>query len=230
MKKFLLSFGMVFSLIMAGCTLLANDNEPEADYKFNQELPLHLGNSWVYQVTRYDGFNSNEMMTAMFIMTDIITNVETKDDFFIATVQSEHTAETLVEVQGDYPVDSLESARKANYWLIVDGNRILRQEDQLNLADLESQVLVQVVFPIQINSQWALTNGKDAPLTQKVTHQGSVTVPAGTFENCFFREGTLGGMTFEDWFCPGIGVVWSKAEHQGTPFGNMRELVSYNLK
>jgi hypothetical protein len=33
--------------------------------------------------------------------------------------------------------------------------------------------------------------------------------------------------TVEDWFRPGIGVVWHNAEHHGTPYGNRRELVSY---
>ena len=78
-----------------------------------------------------------------------------------------------------------------------------------------------------------LTGGVDrdhAPLNRKVTKVGSITVPAGTFIDCLYLEGVIGGMTFEDWFCPGIGVVWHNAEHHGTPYGNRRELVSYRAK
>jgi hypothetical protein len=185
----------------------------------------------VYRVTRYDGFNPNDIMTATFTMTDTITSIEVKDGFFVATVQSERSAETLVEVRGNYPVtDALRPATTETYWLIVDGNRVLRQDDKLNLADLQSRVLVEFVFPLRLNSQWSMFNVKDAPLNRKVTKVGLITVPAGTFTGCFYLEGIIGGMTFEDWFCSGIGVVWHNAEHHGTPYGNRRELVSYRVK
>jgi hypothetical protein len=231
MKWLLLSFGILLSLALTGCTVLAKDDNTESYYKYNQEFPLQVGNSWVYQVTRSEGFNPNDIMTATFTTTDTVTDIEIKNGFFVATFQSEHTAETLVEVHGTYPTaDSLKPATTVSYWLIVDGNRILRQDDNLNLSDLQSQVLVQFVFPISLNSQWSMNNANDAPPNQKVTKVGSITVPAGTFDECFYREGSLGGMTFEDWFCPGIGVVWSNAEHHGTPYGTKRELVSYKVK
>ncbi len=231
MKKLLLSLGIFLSIALTGCALSVKDNNMRSYYKYTQELPLSVGNSWVYRVTRYDGFNPNDIMTATFTMTDTITNVEIKDGFFVATVQSDHTAETLVEVQGNYPVtDSLQPAITETYWLIADGNRVLQQDDKLNLSDLQSQVLVQFVFPISLNSQWSMYNVKDAPLNRKVTKIGSITVPVGTFTDCYYLEGVIGGMTFEDWFCPGIGVVWSNDEHHGTPYGNKRELVSYKIR
>jgi hypothetical protein len=230
MKKLLLSLGILLSIALAGYALLVKDNNTQSYCKYNQELPLRVGNSWVYRVTRYDGFNPNDIMTATFTMTDTITGAEMKDGLFVAAVQSEHTAETLVEVHGNYPVtDSLQPVTTETYWLIVDSNRVLRQDDKLNLSDLQSRVLVQFVFPISLNSQWSMYNAKDAPLNRKVTKVGSITVPAGTFTHCYYLEGVIGGMTFEDWFCPGIGVVWSNDEHHGTPYGDKRELVSYKI-
>ena len=231
MKKLLLLFSIFLSLALTGCTLLAKDGKIESYYEFNHELPLNVGNSWVYRVTRYDGFNPNDMMTATFTMTDTITDVEIKDGFLVATIQSERTAESLVKVQGNYPVaESLQPASTVTYWLIVDGNRVLRQDNNLNISDLENEALVQFVFPIRLDSQQSMSNDNDAPLNQKVTKMGSVTIPTGIFDGCFYREGSLGGMNFEDWFCPGIGVVWSKAEHHGTPYGNTRELISYKIQ
>jgi len=126
--------------------------------------------------------------------------------------------------------DFLQPAITKNYWLIVDGNRVLRQDDQLNLSDLQNQVLVEFVFPITLDSRWSMYNAKDAPVNRKVTKAGLITVPAGTFTDCFYLEGVIGGMTFEEWFCPGIGLVWYNAVHQGTPFGSRQVLVSYKLK
>jgi hypothetical protein len=231
MKKLLLSLGVFLSIALTGCALLVKDNNTQSYYKYNKELPLSVGNYCVYRVTRYDGFNPNDIMTATLTMTDTITSVEIKDGFFVAPVQSERSAETLVKVRGNYPVtDALQPATTETYWLIVDGNRVLRQDDKLNLSDLQSRVLVQFVFPISLNSQWSMYNAKGAPLNRKVTKVGSIAVPAGTFIDCLYLEGVNSGMTFEDWFCPGIGVVWHNAEHHGTPYGNRRELVSYRAK
>lgn len=231
MRRLLLSLSIFSFVALTGCGLLVRDNNTRGHYKYTQELPLSVGNSWVYRVTRYDGFNPNDIVTATFTMTDTITSLEIKAGFFVATVQSEHTAETLVDVRGNYPVtDSLQPAATETYWLIVDGSRVLRQDDKLNLSDLQSRVLVQFVFPISLNSQWSMYNVRDAPMNRKVTKAGSITVPAGTFDDCFYLEGVIGGMTFEDWFCPGIGGVWSNNEHHGTPYGDKRELVSYRIR
>jgi len=200
-------------------------------YKYNQELPLSVGNYWAYQVTRYDGFNPNDIMTATFVMTDTITRVEAKEGFFIATVQSVQSAEIPIEVRGNYPVtDTLKPATTNSYWLIVDGNRVLRQEDTLNLSDLQSRVRVEYVFPTGLNSQWSIYNAKDAPINRRVARLGSITVPAGEFTNCRYLDTVVAGMTLGDWFCPGTGIVEHNAEHHGTPYGNRQELVSYRIK
>ncbi len=229
MKKLLLTFSVFMVMAFTGCALPVKDNSAQSFYKYNQEMPLSAGNYWAYQVTRYDGFNPNDIMTATFTMKDTITSVENKDGFLIATVQSERSAETLVDARGKYP-NSLQPAITETYWLIVDGRRVLRQDDKLNPSDLQSRVQVEFVFPISLNSQWSMYSAKDAPLNRKVTKGGSITVPAGTFTDCFYLQGVIGGMTFDDWFCPGIGVVWHNAEHHGTPYGSRRELVSYKVK
>ena len=157
MRRLLLLLGIFLSITLAACVLLKKNDNTRGHYKYNQELPLKVGNYWAYRVTRYDGFNPNDIMTATLTMTDTITSVEIKDGFFVATVQSERSAETLVEVRGDYPVtDALHPATTETYWLIVDDNRVLRQDDKLNLSDLQSRVHVEFVFPISLNSQWSM--------------------------------------------------------------------------
>jgi hypothetical protein len=185
--KLLLSLGVFLSITLTGCALLVKDNDTQSHYEYHQELPLSVGNYWTYRVTRYNGFNPSDIMTATSTLTDTITNVEIRDRLFVATVQSELSAETLVEVRGNYPLtDALQPATTETYWLIVDDNRVLRQDDALNLSDLQSHVIVQYVFPISLNSQWSMYSAKDAPLNRKVTKVGSVTVPAGTFTDCLY--------------------------------------------
>jgi len=229
-KRFLYPYLFLF-IVLAACGNQDKDNNAQNIYPYSQEMPLRVGNSWTYKVTRYEGFNSDDMMTVSSTMTDSVSHFETNGDFLVATIQSVRSAEVLVDLLGNYPVtNSLQPATTKIYWLIVDGNRVLRQDDKLNLSDLQSRVLVEFVFPINLDSQWSISNAKDAPLNQKVTKAGSITVPAGTFTGCFYLEGDIGGMTFDEWICPGIGVVWYNAEHHGTPFGNRQELVSYNVK
>jgi len=231
MRKRLLLLILVLFIVLAACEIQKKDNNAQNIYPYSQELPLRVGNSWTYKVTRYEGFNSDDMMTASSTMTDSVTYFETNGDFLVATIQSVRSAEVLVELLGNYPAtNSLQPASTTTYWLIVDGNHLLRQDDKLNLSDLQSQVLVEYVFPINLDSLWSMSNAKDAPLNQKVTKAGSITVPTGTFTGCFYIEGYTGGMTFDEWFCPGIGVVWYNSEHHGTPFGNRQELVSYVVK
>jgi hypothetical protein len=228
MKKLLLSLGVFLSIALIGYVLLVKDDNTQSYHEYNHELPLSVGNHWVYRVTRYDGANPNDIMTATLTMTDTITGAEIKDGFFIAAVQSERSAETLVQVRGNHPMtDALQPATTETYWLIVDGNRVLRQDDELDLTGLQSRVIVELVFPMGLNSEWSMYNARDAPLNRKVTKVDSKTVAAGTFAYCLYLEGVIGGMTIEDWFCPGIGVVWHNAGHHGTLYGNKQELVSY---
>ncbi|MBI2845621.1 MAG: hypothetical protein HYX86_03635 [Chloroflexi bacterium] len=232
MRSFFLLLGIFLAVALAGCTSLKSDDNAQSYYQYNQELPLSVGNYWTYRVTRYEGFNPNDMMTATSMITDTIIGIEVKEEFFIATVQSVQSEEVLVEVRGKYPVaNALRTATTTNYWLIVDGNRVLRQDDRLDLSDLQTRVLVEFVFPVILNSEWSIFNAKDAPLNRKVASIGSITVPAGEFTDCFFLEtGAFAGTTIEDWFCPGIGLVWNNSEHHGTPYGGRTELVSYRVK
>ena len=232
MKRLLFSLGVILLFGAAGCALLMKDNNLQSYYTHSQELPLNVGNYWAYRVIRYDGFNPNDIMTATLTMTDTIANVEIQNEFFVATVQSERSTETLVEVRGSYPVtDSLQPATTQTYWLIVDNNRVLRQDDKLDFSDLESRVSVEFVFPLERNNEWSMFNTKDAPLNREIIKVGSITVPAGTFTDCFYIGGdAYAGTTFEKWFCPGIGIVWENFIHHGTPYGSKRELIRYSVK
>jgi len=226
MKKMLPFVLLFLFLSLAGCSL--QDHEL---YKYNQLLPLDIGNSWTYQVTRHDGFNDNDRMTVTSTMKDTIRQSESIKNFWVATIESVSSAETLLDVQGNYPATNmLMPAHTENYWLIVDDNRVIRQEQNLNLDNLQNQTLVELVFPMELGNKWSMTNSQNAPLDNEVKKVGSIEVPAGEFSGCFYTEGAIGGATFGVWLCPGIGIVQRNVEHQGTPFGYEQELTSYKVK
>ncbi len=226
MKKRLLLFCLFFFL--GACKHQENSS---GLYKYNQVLPLDVGTSWKYTVTRHDGYNSDDYMTASSTITDTVIRMDLDQDYWVATIQSVQSVEKLVKIHGTYPVNNiLQPASIKNYWLIVDGNRVLRKEKNLNLSDLQTQVQVEFIFPLNVGSKWSMENAKNTPLNREVIKQGAITVPAGQFSNCFYLEGVIGGATFDDWFCPGIGIVWSKVEHQGTPSSYIKELLVYSGK
>ncbi len=209
-------------------TPIPTPTQQQSGYLYNLEFPLNVGNSWVYRVTRYEGPNESNIMTATFTLTDTVVSVETKNGFYVANIQSEHSAESLVSVRGSYPVtDSLQPAHSETYWLIAEGNRIIRQ-DRLNLADLPAGgAIVELAFAMQLSSRWSMYYPPGAPVNRQVTTQGALTVPAGTFANCFYLQGQIGSMTFDDWFCPAVGFVMRTADHHGTPYGTTSELIHY---
>jgi hypothetical protein len=54
-----LLLGMLLSMAMCGRAGLVKENGAQ-QYAYNQELPMDVGHYWVYQVTRYDGYDSTE--------------------------------------------------------------------------------------------------------------------------------------------------------------------------
>lgn len=178
-----------------------------------------LGNSWVYQAAYYEGNNASDIITTTSIITERVVEIQTGPDYFAARIQQEYSPEISSE-----------------YWHVVMGNRIYRQEGHLDLSTVQKKGEVELVFPLKLGDQWyqgeemekmypAHDNGS---MLWRVTRVGSVTVPAGSFDNCYFLEEEIGGMTFENWFCPGVGWVDMKADHYGTPFGSRWVLLRFS--
>jgi len=111
-----------------------------------------------------------------------------------------------------------------------------RQEGDLDLSSL-STALLEFVFPVKLGEKWYRSDEKarlnptyaDDWMLRKVTKVGTVVVPAGEFNDCFFLEEEWAGTTFETWFCPNVGIVDEKGDHHGTPYGFRQVLIRYQL-
>src|SRR3989304_2822914 len=65
---------------------------PEIDY------PLALGNTWVFQATRYQGYPPSQEMTATLVMTETVVDVQNASPYLIAKIHPDRSAEVPVVV------------------------------------------------------------------------------------------------------------------------------------
>jgi hypothetical protein len=200
--------------------------QPAADY------PLALNNTWVYESTRYDGFNPRDIMTATQIVTETVIEIKNDPSFVAAKIRQETSADRPVSVPKGWE-DMLRPASTVEYWLVVQDNRIYRQErdpDPTNLQDPDS---LELVFPFQPGDQWNWlparlpTEPQTGGIARQVVRTGTVVVPAGQFDHCSLIKEDWADSTVEDWFCPGVGWVVRKSDHNGTPVGRHWVLVRH---
>jgi hypothetical protein len=200
---------------------------------------LALNNTWVFQITRYEGVPITEIITTTRVVTETVVGVESISSYFVAKIHRDESAEMP---GGDVPPSwqgvPLRPATSSDYWLVVSGNRMYRQERGLDLANLSSTALLEFVFPLKLGEKWYQSDEKaklnptyaDDWMLRKVTKVETVVVPAGYFNNCFFLEEAWAGTAFETWFCPNVGIVDRKVDHHGTPSGFHQVLIRYQLK
>ncbi len=202
---------------------------PLADY------PLALGDTWVYESTRYEGFNPHDIMTATQIITETVVGIKNDPSFLATKIRQETSADLPISVPKDWE-DMLRLASTVEYWLVVQDNRIYRQErnpDPTNLRDPDS---LELVFPVQLGDQWNWLPARlpiepqTGGIARQVVTTGTTIVPAGKFDQCFLIREDWVDSTVEDWFCPGVGWVEKKSDHSGTPVGRHWVLVRYSTK
>jgi hypothetical protein len=177
-------------------------------------------------------------MTATRTVTETIVDLQINSTHLAANVYREESAEEPVvvpESMQDFSV--LYPANSSKYWLVFSDNRVYRQEGDLDLDSLHDTGTLEFVFPLQLGEKWYLTNAMAElnpdksvdSMLRKVVHVNTVTIPAGSFEDCFLLAEVIGGTTFEQWFCPGVGLVDKRSDHHGTPYGAREVLVQYDL-
>lgn len=196
--------------------------------------PLTLHDTWVYQSTRYEGFNAGAVMTATSTLTETVVEVKTAPEYYAAKIRREISAETPVASPSDLQNQLARPAETSEYWLLVAGNRIYRQEGEPDLTKLNDQDRLELQFPLSPGDKWGWFPGRlpNAPdligtVYRQVLQTGTVKVPAGTFDGCFLIRDGWTTDTSNGWFCPGIGWVEHKSDHNGTPYGSHWVLVRY---
>jgi len=227
---------VIFVIICTSCAKTIA-TQPASLNNSETGFPLALGNTWVFQVTSYAGFNLDEVTTATRIVTETVIDIRTDVSYFAVRIQRDAGAEKLESVPKSGQVALIPSgATSSEYWLVVSDNRIYRQEERLDLPNLHETGTLEFVLPLKVGEKWYLNDKMEElypdkmvdSMLRKVMKTDAVIVPAGRFENCFLLAEVIGGSTFEKWFCPGIGLVDQRSDHHGTPYGWRQVLIEYH--
>ena len=220
------------------------------------DLPLSLGNTWVYSSTKYDtlvvgtaapGQNNPGLLpiTATEIITESVVETQTPNGYFAAQILSESSVISSTIRPGslpalspdDYAQYTLGWSNREVYWYIKSGAKVYRQTT-LDVTNLESAWL-ELILPLAPNS-WYPDASQRKMFQEPGTGPSSGArvvdgpfakdVPAGHFENCYgILTIYLSGGT-RDWFCSGIGFVGGEYDHQGSAFGYAKVLMKYSIE
>ena len=200
-------------------------------------LPLEKGNYWTYQdkletqdengdievENKYLGEKVKIKRTTQ-IRTLTVLSTETRGDFKIAKIQEGGTPDGII-----------------TFFYIVDnknGKIYSYSDEQIktilpNDKDVNIEGSPEYIFPIQVGSRWGDPESlarKDKMYIFFVEKIEDITVPAGTFKNCFkIVHYTLPDETIQ-WFCPYVGIVRLEYRHHGPIDNLVSELKKVNLK
>ncbi|PIW79824.1 MAG: hypothetical protein COZ98_05565 [Candidatus Omnitrophica bacterium CG_4_8_14_3_um_filter_43_15] len=204
--------------------------EPDTNY-----FPLAEGNYWVYedQIEIQDPQGNFEVENKYIgekvkvkrinqLRTLKVLSTEIRGDFKIAKMQEEGTPEGTITFF--YVVDN-KNGRIYSYsneqikMILPDNN------------DVSIEGSPEYIFPLQVGSKWGDPESlerKDKMYFSYVEKLEDVTVPAGTFKDCFkIIHYTLPDETIQ-WFCPNVGVVRLEYRHHGTITDLISELKEIN--
>ena len=223
---------LLLSILILLFTYTLVPAEPDTNY-----FPLIEGNYWVYQdqieIQDRDGDFEVEnkyigekvkVRRINQLRTLKVLSTETRGDFKITKMQEEGTPEGTITFF--YVVDNkngrIYSYSNEQIKMILPNNN-----------DVTIEGSPEYIFPLQVGSKWGdpeSLNRKDKMYFYYVERLEDVTVPAGTFKECFkIIHYTLPDETIQ-WFCPNVGVVRLEYRHHGTIHNLISELKEINLK
>jgi WD40 repeat protein/Leucine-rich repeat (LRR) protein len=203
------------------------------------ELPLSLGNTWVYSATYYDTYIA-ERITATYRITETVADIQTRAPYYAAQVVRDSTLTGLSDnLAGvDWEEHYLAGpGGSTSFWYVISGTKLVYEQNELDWAKIEAaEATLAYIFPLSAGLQWypdpeqrrAYPNFEVGPGTRTVV-EGPVErqTPAGTYQPCFEIVTFYNGGSPRSWFCPGVGVIESQYHHAGTPFGHTSVLLGY---
>lgn len=159
-------------------------------------FPLAVGNQWEYSITQ----------------TITLTSPDTTWD---------NTGNSVTEITGETTLDNdnpvLEQVTTTTWddtlmTDTIDTTYIEETEDYMliynNKADTDPDT--SLMLPIEVANTWTVYSDSADTMTAYVVAKAIVTVPAGSYDDCWQIEYTFGGGVNTDWFAPDFGIVRHK--------------------
>jgi hypothetical protein len=163
----------------------------ESDDNGDNYFPLAVGNLWNYNTVyrlimtsdtiQYTGTSTTEITRE----TTLNSNIEVLEQ--VTTMLWDDTTMTN-------SIDTTYIQSSEDYMLIYD-----------DLADTEPDT--SLVLPIADGNTWTVYVDMTDTLTAEVIGQDDVTVPAGSYSDCWDIRYTSLGQTQDNWFAEGVGIV-----------------------
>jgi hypothetical protein len=179
-------------------------------------FPLTVGNVWNYDL----------LYTMMGVDTTEVTGTSTTEITQETTLDNNVAVfEQVTTMVWDDTTVMMNS---------VDTTYIQETEDYIliyyDLTDTEPDT--SLALPIEAGNTWTVYADTTDTLTAEVIGQDDVTVPAGTYNDCWDITYTSLGQTQDDWFAPDVGVVRQHMYTGVAPFLNefTRELTSSTIQ
>lgn len=177
---------------------------------------------------RYEGYEGPNRLAATYLITEEVVETQVRPPYFVAQI---HYEQRLVTAS---PGWSGSEEWVEDYWRIISGTHVYRQRLRLDLSDQDTFQL-EYVFPLSVAASWCPGKGlpgQDCVASGKrtVNQVGARTVPAGHFEPCFEISEDFNTGVYRHWFCLGVGVVETQADHSGFPFGYLDKLLELHLR
>ena len=210
-------------------------------------FPLFVGSSWTYSygvMTEAPGASLGlNQSTGSY--TEKIVMVNGSRDDAIRVYTAEQTGDVMD--MGCHWFDAVPGP--VNVWYVTDETRLYLSCDSetafaiaqnlLAIKEENADMLREVItpnfeVPLSVGKKWeafpeAMVPEEDTMYKWYVEDEINITVPAGSFTDCF-RIGlhTLPDLTYK-YVCPGIGVVAVEYVHHGSTMNYRIELSTYSI-
>ena len=250
-KQLWLSLGQVSLIgflcaVVAACTLADEPqsnttssvhSSPQINIPPETLLPLQIGTTWVYSYMPYDPVPSapSQTMTATYLLTETVVEVQIKRPQVIAKLQRERR---LVWQPPEW--EGVDKEGSYFFWYVISGTAIYEPWEASTFASFKpEEAILAYDLPLRVGKSWCprLVDLKDptrpriynceASGERRVIAEGVYEMPEGKYGPCYkiIEAYTSGGVM--RWFCPGVGVVRASYDHGGTRFGFRKTLMSF---
>lgn len=190
-----------------------------------QNFPLTLDTDWVYQYTRYEGFNPDEVVTTTRVVTETVVEVTQNNSFTEVKIRRDEGPEIPLYIPVSMKSVVLRPRTLGYYWFVVIGDRIFHKDEDPATHPLSNEDTLELVLPLRVGNKWDMFGSNS--IERRVAKTETIIVPAGRFDNCFSLIDEWIGTKNERWFCPNVGIVDEKNDHLGTPNGYHQVLIKY---
>ena len=208
-------------------------------------FPLFIGNTWEYSFgTRTNASPDHPETNETGNYTAKVVNVETIDEgkARIFYVDVSPPASNYAGFVFNAPCGSATDS-KITYMVLTDGKTLYEECDKLKLVDIARALFSNpenppsgavYKLPLVEGNHWSgfygdLNQGDDSFWQWYVEPKTDITVPAGTFKDCYKISFRTNPDITTHIVCPGIGLVASEYHHFGSIVDYRAELTSYNF-